>query len=164
MVIYSVGRSIDSLSVTLHRTRDIMAKPLLMKYRSTSETNPLSVVSLTSIVSTLFLTLNLHQVGAENGSGDQWPYVEVYPPTDTTQDQFSCVPSENRTCPLYVAVTVSFGGEYLSTGVIGSIQYALDQINNNSSLLPGYSLHYTLTDSQVSCKRVLHNYSPHTVY
>ena len=133
-----------------------MAKTLLMKYRCTSETNPFSVVSLASIVSTLFLTLSLHTAGAESGNGNHWPYVEVYPPTDTTQDQFSCVPSENRTCPLYVAVTVSFGGEYLSSGVIGSIQYALDQINNDSSLLPGYSLHYTLTDSQVSCKRILH--------
>ena len=84
------------------------------------------------------------------------PYLDVYPPVagniGDSDHQFSCVPSVNRSCPLYFALSMSFGGEYLSSGVIASIQYALDQINRDESLLPGYSLHYTLTDSQVSCR------------
>lgn len=106
--------------------------------------------SVAAVVFTLFLTPAVHQAIAENANEDFGPYLEVYPPTDTTQDQSSCVPSDNVTCPLYVAVTMSFGGEYLSSGVIASIQYAIDQINNDSSLLPGYSIHYTLADSRVS--------------
>ena len=106
--------------------------------------------SVAAVVFTLFLTPTVHEASAENANEDFGPYLEVYPPIDTTQDQLSCVPSDNVTCPLYVAVTMSFGGEYLSSGVIASIQYALDQINNDSSLLPGYSLHYTLADSRVS--------------
>ena len=78
------------------------------------------------------------------------PYVEVYPaPVDLSRNQLDCTPTNNETCPLYFALMMSFGGEYVSSGVIASVQYALDQINSDSDLLPGYSLHYTLTDSQV---------------
>ena len=31
----------------------------------------------------------------------------------------------------------------------GSVGWSLDQINRDPTLLPGYQLHYTLTDSQV---------------
>ena len=79
------------------------------------------------------------------------PYLDIYPPVDLSQNQFDCIPQSagNRTCPLYIALTMSFGGEYFSSGVVPGVQYALDQINANPDLLPGYSLHYTLTDSQV---------------
>ena len=81
------------------------------------------------------------------------PYLEIYPPVDLSQNQFDCIPhvepTEIRTCPLYIALTMSFGGEYFSSGVVPGVQYALDQINADPDLLPGYSLHYTLTDSQV---------------
>ena len=50
---------------------------------------------------------------------------------------------------LYFALMMSFGGEYKSSGAIPGVQVALDKINNDSTLLPGYKLHYTLTDSRV---------------
>ena len=79
------------------------------------------------------------------------PYKQVYPPTNLSVDQINCSPdpSQNMTCPLYVALLMSFGGAYISSGVIPAIQVALDQINSKPDLLPGYSLHYTLKDSQV---------------
>ena len=92
------------------------------------------------------------QLAAADGA-NFGPYLDVYPPVEgdirDNDHQFSCMPSPNKSCPLYIALSVSFGGEYLSSGVTASIQYALDQINNDTSLLPGYSLHYTVTDSQV---------------
>ena len=68
-----------------------------------------------------------------------WPYLQVYPPVNETDDR----------TPLYIATTLSFGGSYRSVGALPGVQIALDYINSNRSLLPGYTLHYTLTDSQV---------------
>jgi len=66
-------------------------------------------------------------------------YLHVYPPID-----------ENDTCkPLYFALLQSFGGVYNGSGSVAGLQVALDRINSDPTLLPGYSLHYTLTDSQV---------------
>ena len=62
--------------------------------------------------------------------------------------------TDDRT-PLYFAVMFSFGGDYASIGVLPGVQIALDYINSELTILPGYSLHYTLTDSQVSSKSVL---------
>ena len=65
---------------------------------------------------------------------------QIYPPVNDT---------DGRT-PLYFAVVLSFGGSsYKSVGALPGIQIALDYINSEPSILPGYSLHYTLTDSQV---------------
>lgn len=50
---------------------------------------------------------------------------------------------------IYLALMQSFGGSYTSAGVIPGIQVALDEINANSSILPGYKVHYHLTDTQV---------------
>ena len=109
-----------------------------------------SPVLILLLISTLVLKINFNAAVADNDD-DFGPYLEVYPPANLSQNQFDCVPqpAKNKTCPLYIALTVSFGNEYLSSGVIPSVQYALDQINNDPDLLPGYSLHYTLTDSQV---------------
>ena len=84
-------------------------------------------------------------------SQDLGPYKEIYPYTDITRDQQSCVPDHaaNLTCPLYVALMMSFGGDFDSSGVIPGVQLALNQINSEPSMLPGYTLHYTLTDTQV---------------
>ena len=68
-------------------------------------------------------------------------YQPVYPPED-----------ENDTrVDLYLALTMSFGfgGAFNSSGTVPGIQIALDLINNQPNLLPGYKLHYTLLDSQV---------------
>ena len=99
------------------------------------------------------LRINLQPAVAENAdnSGDFGSYLEVYPLVNLSQNQLTCTPqpADNKTCPLYIALMMSFGREYISSGVIASVQYALDQINADQDLLPGYSLHYTLTDSQV---------------
>ena len=66
-------------------------------------------------------------------------YLDIYPPVDE---------NDTRT-PLYFALEQSFGGQYNGSGSVAGLQVALDRINNDPTLLPGYSLHYTLTDSQV---------------
>ena len=77
-------------------------------------------------------------------------YMHVYPPVDISQDVHSCIPNETVTCPLFVAVILSFGSAFNSSGSLLGIQIALDQINEDPSILPGYKLHYLLKDSQVS--------------
>ncbi len=55
----------------------------------------------------------------------------------------------NRTIPLYIGLSMSFGGDLDSSGTVPGVQVALNQINSDPYMLPGYTLHYTLTDSQV---------------
>ena len=78
------------------------------------------------------------------------PYRQVYPPADITQDIGNCTPSATTRCPLYVVYMSSFGGAFASAGSIPGVQIALDQINDDPFMLPGYTLHYVLRDSQVS--------------
>ena len=66
-------------------------------------------------------------------------YLDIYPPVDE---------SDTRT-PLHFALLQSFGSEFNGSGAVAGLQVALDRINSDPTLLPGYSLHYTLTDSQV---------------
>ena len=66
-------------------------------------------------------------------------YRQVYPQINDT---------DGRT-PLYFALMLSFGGDYTSIGALPGVQIALDYINSHPSILPEYSLHYTLTDSEV---------------
>ena len=77
------------------------------------------------------------------------PYKHVYPPVDITQDPDTCTPSSKSRCPLYLAIMFSFGGTFISSGVIPGVQLAIDQMNNDTSFLPGYKLHLQLQDSQV---------------
>ena len=51
--------------------------------------------------------------------------------------------------PLYFGLMLSISGDQQSTGALAGVQAALDDINSREDLLSGYSLHYTLTDSQV---------------
>ena len=67
-------------------------------------------------------------------------FLQTYPPYDD---------ADPRT-PLTFALLQSFGGDFNSSGAVAGVQVALDVINNDTTLLPGYTLHYTLTDSQVS--------------
>lgn len=83
-------------------------------------------------------------------ASDIGPYKQIYPRVDITQDQLACSVTENGSCPLYIALMVSFGGEFDSSGVIPGVQMALDQINADPTMLPGYTLHYTLRDTIVS--------------
>jgi gamma-aminobutyric acid type B receptor len=78
----------------------------------------------------------------------QDPYLQIYPPVNET---------DGRT-PLYFALVLSFGGSYKSIGALPGVQIALDYINSERSILPGYSLHYTLTDSQCDRSTAIRSY------
>ena len=84
--------------------------------------------------------------GSASGSESRWPYLQVYPEVDE---------NDSRT-PLYFALMLSFGGDYTTIGALPAVQIALDYINSQPSILSGYTLHYTLTNSQVflCCKFV----------
>ena len=85
-----------------------------------------------------------------DSSPSPWPYyLQVYPGTNPTEEASVGLKS------LYFALMMSFGGDFRSSGAIPGVQVALDQINSDPTLLPGYQLHYTLTDSQV-CARLHH--------
>ena len=68
-----------------------------------------------------------------------WPYLQIYPAVNE---------SDTRT-PLYFALELSFQGEYISIGALPGVQIALEYVNSNPDILPGHTLHYTLTDSKV---------------
>ena len=76
---------------------------------------------------------------------DPSSYLEVYP--DPRDDGLV----QGRT-PLYFALIQSLGGsnsQFDGSGSVAGVKVALDRINNDSSILPGYTLHYTFTDSMV---------------
>ena len=92
------------------------------------------------------------------------PYKHIYPPTDIAQDPGTCTPQGGGvTCPLFIAVMFSFGGSYISSGVIPSMQLAIDQMNDDPNFLPGHRLHLLVQDSQVKApalskkKRINHS-------
>ena len=76
-------------------------------------------------------------------------YKQIYPDINTTQDLTNCSRSGNETCPLYIALMMASDGDYISSGVIPGVQLALDQINSDPTVLPGYTLHYTLLPTRV---------------
>lgn len=53
------------------------------------------------------------------------------------------------TTSLYFGLLQSFGGTYDSSGSIPGVEVALDRINEEQTLLPGYTLHYILRDTFV---------------
>lgn len=72
-------------------------------------------------------------------------YLETYPRVQQLND------SQSARTPLYFGLIMSFpGGEFDGSGSIAGVRVALDRINNDSTLLPDYTLHYTLTNSSVS--------------
>ena len=95
----------------------------------------------------VFLSVTLIQAAVLIKSQEEEPpYLQVYPSE-----------IDDRT-PLHFAVMLSFGGAFTSIGSLPGVQIALDYINSEPSILPGYSLHYTLTDSQVSPERASEHY------
>ena len=69
-------------------------------------------------------------------------FEEVYPAINEGVDNGNSV-------PLYFGLMLSLSGADQSSGALAGVQAALDEINSRDDLLPGYSLHYTLTDSKV---------------
>ena len=59
--------------------------------------------------------------------------------------------------PLVFGLIMSFGGNFDSSGAVPGVRVALDRINNDTSLLPGYTLHYALSDSQVYSMKLMHD-------
>ena len=112
---------------------------------------PASRLSFTFFVFAALATAVSAQTDNESlvdSSPSPWPYyLQVYPGTDPSGETSVELKS------LYFALMMSFGGDYRSSGTIPGVQVALDQINSDPTLLPGYQLHYTLTDSQV-CVRL----------
>ena len=102
--------------------------------------------ALCSLAALLSLSLLQHQCHiALSLSYNPADYLEVYP--DPTDPQVL----RGRT-PLHFALIQSLGGpfsQFDGSGSVAGVKVALDRINQDSSLLPGYSLHYTFTDSKV---------------
>lgn len=69
-------------------------------------------------------------------------YLDVYPALSETD--------LNATQPLYFGLMQAFGGGYDGRGNVLGVQVALKEINEDPTMLPGYTLRYTLSDSQVA--------------
>ena len=94
---------------------------------------PMLVLSFLAIVSSSVLC---------SAQSEQSLYKEVYPPVNLNG-------STDLSSHLFFALVQSFGAQFNGSGNIAGIKVALDRINNSTDILPGYTLHYTLTDSQV---------------
>ena len=96
------------------------------------------------LASLVLVLISVHVV--QSLSYDPDDYLEVYPdPRDPEV-------LKGRT-PLHFALIQSLGGQYSqfdASGSLAGVKVALDWINNDSSLLPGYTLHYTVANSQVT--------------
>ncbi len=88
----------------------------------------------------LILILSFVVCSAQN---EQSLYKEVYPPVNLSDSR-----NELRS-HLFFALVQSFGVQFNGSENIAGIKVAMDRINNSTDILPGYTLHYTLTDSQV---------------
>ena len=71
----------------------------------------------------LIVIVTQYYVSAEQDIDEYYfgPYKQVYPFVDITQKQQNCSVAKNGTCPLYVALMMSFGGEFDSSGVIPGV-------------------------------------------
>ena len=53
---------------------------------------------------------------------------------------------------LYFSLMVSSAAGLNTSGVVPAVERALQDINNDSTILPGYSIHYTrVVDTKVMC-------------
>ena len=67
----------------------------------------------------------------------------------SSEEVYPAVYGNNNLIPLYFGLMLSLSGDHQSSGALAGVQAALDEINSKDDILPGYSLHYTLTDSKV---------------
>lgn len=72
-----------------------------------------------------------------------------YPPLSEQSSDTHDQNADDRK-PLVFGLIMSFGGSFDSSGAVPAVRVALDRINNDPTLLPGYTLHYALSDSRVS--------------
>ena len=85
------------------------------------------------------------------------PYSYEYPSPTASPDLNGHSQNQHQTRDLYFVLMMSstdggLGTAVPSSGAVPGVQLALDHINNATSgrqLLPGYTLHYKLSDSQV---------------
>ena len=90
----------------------------------------------------IFILLFAHTYCQELCSAINQDFEEVYPAPERA--------GMNNSVPLYFGLMLSLSGAHQSSGALAGAQAALDEINSRDDLLPGYSLHYTLTDSKVN--------------
>ena len=89
-----------------------------------------------------FILLHAHIYCQQLCSATNQSFDEVYPAIHEGV-------GNNNSVPLYFGLMLSLRDDDLS-GALAGVQAALDEVNDRDDLLPGYSLHYTLTDSKVS--------------
>ena len=94
-----------------------------------------------NIVFLFLLLININFIQANEGYCST-SYLDIYP-------KLVDISLKNESIPLYFGLMLSLSGDDQSSGALAGVQAALDEINNRDDLLPGYSLHYTLTDSKV---------------
>jgi gamma-aminobutyric acid type B receptor len=90
---------------------------------------------------TLLLLLLLVSQSGLLASAGVYNLEDPYPPED----------SDSRV-PLYFSLIQSFSGQYISSYSLPGLQLALDLINEDETLLPGYSLHFVITDTE--CNKI----------
>ena len=78
----------------------------------------------------------------------------------SSEEVYPALHEQGGNKPLYFGLMLSLSGDDQSSGALAGVQAALDEINSRDDLLPGYSLHYTLTDSKVSVASNLASYRP----
>ena len=91
--------------------------------------------------------------GMQSLSYDPNVYLEVYPDPRDPEVLKGRV-------SLYFSLIQSLGGplsQFDASGSVAGVKIALDMINNDSSLLPGYTLHYTFANSKVEIIHINHN-------
>ena len=103
----------------------------------------------------VLFSLPLSPSGLQGLTFDPDDYLEVYP--DPRDDDML----QGRT-PLYFSLIQSLGGplsQFDASGSVAGVKIALDRINNDSSLLPGYTLHYTFANSKVQNFLLIANFN-----
>lgn len=109
----------------------------MMGYNSSSSrqiTNGVPRLTLLALFMTMIQVSMLQGISPSGG-----PRYQIVYPDD----------SGNDSTHIYFGLIVSFGKEINSSGIVAGVRLALDWINRDPYLLPNYTLHYVLSDSQV---------------
>ena len=107
-------------------------------------------MQLLLILGSAILLVSTYRVRSQSLSYDPDDYLEVYPdPRDPEVLQ--------GRSPLHFALIQSLGRQFDGSGTLAGVKVALDRINDDSSLLPGYTLHYTFANSKVRFSLYIEN-------